>query len=613
MRLPLWFLSCVVVLVVISVPSDASCVAQNIGVHVCSPLNNSVVSSPVHFEAAAKSNCAKGISAMGIYDRPGHRVYVTQGAYLNTFLNMAPGNYNTTVQEWDNCKGSLKTFINITVTGGSTGPPILTYQYGNMRVGANTQESTLTTSNVNVSTFGKKFTYSIDQYSYGQPLYVPNLSIGGIVHNVVFVVTENNSIYAFDADGGGQLWHHFIDTPIPCSAVHGCGIAPTVGITATPVIDLSLGRIYVESRTAPNSGGYWHGLHALDITTGNEVSGSPVVIAASVKGTGYDHDINGNIVFNRTTANDRSALLEVNSVIYISFASPGDADPYHGWVLGFDANTLQLLYTYCVTPNGSRGGIWGGALSSDASGNIFAATGNGTWDSNNDWGDSYLKLVPNNNTLAVSDYFTPFNVQTLTADDLDIGSAMATLLPDQAGPFPHEMVGAGKEGRIYVINRDNMGKFHQGDDSQIIQEIPNALGDPVKDPFDRNFSSPAFWNGNLYFVGTDDTAKAFSVANGMLSTTPTSVSSELYPFPGANPTISANGNANGIVWLLQRGNPPVLRAYDATNLAHELFNSTQNATRDALPCCAPKFAPLLVVNGKVYVTTNSQLIVYGLQ
>jgi outer membrane protein assembly factor BamB len=490
---------------------------------------------------------------------------------------------------------------------------VLTYGYGNNRLGANTHETVLTPTNVNVNTFGKKFSYPIDGLPYGQVLYVPNLSINGTVHNVVYVVTENNSIYAFDADGGGQLWHHFIDTPVPCAPINGCGVAPALGITATPVIDLSLGRIFVESRTAPQSGGYWHGLHALDLTTGQEVQGSPVVLSARVRGNGYDHDVNGYINFNSQTENDRSALLELNGVVYLSFASTGDTDPYHGWILGYDARTLQLLYTFCVTPNGSRGGIWGGPLAADNSGYIYAAVGNGTWDGTSDWGSSYLKLVPVGNTLQVSDYFTPFNYQTLNAEDLDLGSATATPLPWLGGTFPHEMIGAGKEGRIYVVNRDSMGKFHQGDDSQIVQEIPNALGQHTNHTYERSYSTPAYWGGWVYFIGTDDNVRSFKLHSGLLTTTPTAISPETFPFPGSNATISANGTTNGILWAVQRGSPPVLRAYKANNVGHELYNTAQNSSRDRLPGSTPKFTPPLVVNGKVYVGTSSNLTVYGLR
>lgn len=503
--------------------------------------------------------------------------------------------------------------LSAAVPSYSAGPAVVTYQYSNSRIGANTQETILTQTNVNVATFGKKFSYNVDGYIYAQPLYVPSLTINGAVHNVVYVVTENNSIYAFDADGGGQLWHHFIDTPVPCTPIHGCGVAPALGITSTPVIDLSLGRIYVEGRTAPKSGGYFHGLHALDITTGNEVPGSPVVISASVKGSGYDHDANGNINFNPTTENNRSALLELNGVIYVAFASLGDADPYHGWILGYDAKTLQQLYVFCVTPNGGRGGIWGGALASDGK-YIYASVGNGTWDGNasQDWGNSYLKLAPSGSTLAVVDYFTPFNVQTLNNEDLDLGSAMAPLLPWLSGPYPHEMVGAGKEGRIYVVNRDSMGNFNPNSDN-IIQEIPNALGQHTTHTFERSYSTPAYWGGWVYFIGTDDNVRSFKVSSGLWTTTPTAISPQTYPFPGANPTISANGLTNGILWAVQRGSPAVLRAYKANNVGHELYDTTQNATRDGIPELMPKFNPPLVVNGKVYVGTTTRLIVYGLQ
>lgn len=605
-----------IVLIAFRAPANACTPPNGSGVNVCFPASNSTQANPVHFIAAASTTCSKGISAVGIYSAPNNRVYTVNGSTLDTFLPLSPGTYTTTVQEWDNCGGSLSTNVPITVSGTAA----YTYGYNNQRTGANTFETTLTQSNVNSTSFGKKFVSPVDGYIYGQPLYVPNMSIAGGTHNVVFVVTQNNSTYAFDADDGTQLWHDFIDTPVPCSPVSGCGVAPNLGISSTPVIDPTQGAhgaIYVEGRTDPNSAGkFYHGVHKYDLATGAEMPGSPQVISASVSGTGYDN-VGGVVTFNNSSENNRSALLYANGVVYVALGSLGDKDPYHGWLLGYDAVTMTPLYTFNTTPNGERGAIWGGAMAADLSNLIYADTGNGTWDGVTGWGDSYIKLTPSGSTMSVVDWFTPFNQASLNSADLDLGSATAILLPSQPGSFPHEMIGAGKEGRIYVVNRDNMGHFHSGSDSQIIQSIPNALGHTPDG--EENYSTPAYWNENIYFFAVDDNGKAFSLTNGLLSTSPTSITSESYgcsgntpSCPGATATVSSNGNSNGIVWAVLPGTPGSLHAYDATNLAHELYNSTQNSSRDNLGDTV-KFAPPLVVNGKVYVGTRTQLVVYGLQ
>src|SRR5262249_32777467 len=275
----------------------------------------------------------------------------------------------------------------------------------------------------------------------------------------------------------------------------GCGVAPNVGITATPVIDTTLGNIYVANRQFdPNQGVYSHWLHSLNLLTGAENPGSPVSITGSVPGTGYDA-VNGTVTFNPLTASDRSALLELNGVIYVAFNSYGDTDPYHGWIIGFSASSLAPLTVFNDTPNGQQGGIWNSQLASDGT-FIYAAPGNGTWDAGADWANSYLKLSPTNSTLSVADYFTPFNVATLTFYDRDLGSGTALLPPLPSSPFPNIMIGAGKEGRIYVVNRDNMGHFNSACDCQIIQSIPNAAGVPANTPdLSCNFSTPSYWNG----------------------------------------------------------------------------------------------------------------------
>jgi len=351
-------------------------------------------------------------------------------------------------------------------------------------------------------------------------------------------------------------------------------------------------------------------LHSLNLLTGAENPGSPVTITGSVAGTGYDA-VNGTVKFNPKTASDRSALLEVNGTIYVAFASYGDTDPYHGWIFGYSASSLTQLTVFNDSPNGQRGGIWNSQLASDGT-FIYTVPGNGTWDAGRDWADSYLKLSSSGSSLSVADFFTPFNVATLTFNDRDLGSG-TTLLPTlSSSPVPHVMIGAGKEGRIYVVNRDNMGQFNSSCDCQIVQSIPNAVGVATNTAdLERNFGTPPFWNGNVYFSGTNDSIRRFvlNTKTSKLTTTPSDVSPTKYAFPGSNPVVSGNGNGSGILWAVEKG-ASVLHAYDATKVSKELYNSNQNATRDALGQ-AIKFAPPLVVNGKVYVGTRSSLVVYG--
>jgi hypothetical protein len=516
-------------------------------------------------------------------------------------------------------------------------PAVLTYQYDNLRSGANTNETTLNPSNVNVNTFGKRHSFPVDSLVYGQPLYVPNLSIAGGVHNVVFVITENNSVYAFDADYkiSTPLWHTRVDIPVPCSINQpvpksNCNLiylSSVLGITSTPVIDLSQGAhgaIYVESRIDPNNGPtYWHTLHKYDLATGTNMPGSPVKISGSAPGTGRDN-VNGVITFNQRSEQDRGALLLSSGVVYVPFASINDAPVYHGWIFGYNATTMKREYVFNTTPNkssngggdGEQGGIWNGTLEADANNVLFTTTGNGTWDNTrNDWGSSYLKLTPGTGKLTVADFFTPralaFNTQ-----DVDLGSTAGILLPDQAGSYPHMLVGGDKSGAVYVVNRDSMGRYHSSGD-QILQELPGAVGVHVNNAGDCNaiandcnYGTPAYWNGNIYFSGVNDNVKAFAVANGQLSG-PVSKSPTTYGFPGATPAVSASGTLNGILWVIEPIRS-ILHAYDATNLGNELYNSTQaSGGRDAMKSNV-KFAPPTVANGKVYIGTKNALVVYGL-
>ncbi len=585
-------------------------------VTITAPANGSSVATPVTVTANAvpPPTCPAGIASLRLYPTSGNLLYKVAASSFSKSFILNPGSYpNLTVQEFDKCGASSKVSISVTVTGSLPTPPaVTTWGYGALRNNVNTAEYILTPNNVKTATFKKLFSYSVDGYIYGQPLFVPTLTVNGVSHNVVYVATENNSVYALDAGGGGQLWKKSFGSAIPCGNIHGCGVAPVVGITPTPVIDSTLGNIYVATRQFNSSTGvYSHSLHSLNLLTGAENPGSPVTITGSVAGTGYDA-VNGIVTFNPKTASGRPALLEMNGTIYAAFASFGDADPYHGWIFGYSASNLSQTAVFNLSPNGQHGGIWGGPLASDGT-FVYAATGNGTWDGGPDWGNSYLKLSPASGTLSEADFFTPFNASVLDANDRDLGSALATLLPTfGSSPFPHIMIGAGKEGRIYVVNRDNMGHFNSACDCQIVQSIPNAVGVAINtSDLQRNFSTPPYWNGNVYFSGTNDPIKRFplNTLTSKLTTTPADHSPTTYAFPGSNPVVSGNGNGSGIVWAVEKG-ASVLHAYDATKLSTELYNTSQNATRDALTG-AVKFAPPLVVNGKVYVGAKGRLVVYG--
>jgi uncharacterized protein (TIGR03437 family) len=484
---------------------------------------------------------------------------------------------------------------------------VLTYQYDLTRAGANRNETILTPSNVNQNQFGKLFTVGVDGYIYGQPLYVAGLSVAGGIHNVVFVATEHDSVYAFDADSPQLLWQvSFLDpssgvTTVPESDLNCVQIVPEIGITSTPVIDLSTNTIYVVAMTKEN-GSYFHRLHALDLATGAEKTGSPVVIQASSPGTG---DATGNTdTLIPKNYKQRPGILLWNGTVYLGMSSHCDSGTYHGWLLGYDSRTLQQVAVYNDTPNGVMGSLWSGgaAPAVDSSGNIYIVTGNGTFDAASggpDLGESYIKL--SSSGLKVLDYFTPFNVVSLDDNDLDTGSTGVALLGDEAGSaaHPHLMAGAGKEGRVYLLDRDNLGKWQQGSDSQIPQSIANGTY--------SEFGNPAYFNQTVYFCGSGDGVRAFPVSNATLGA-PT-VSQTTYSFPGCVPTISANGTSNGVLWTLDGS--PALRAYDASNVTHELYDSTQNGPRDSLGSYV-KFTAPTVVNGKVYAGTQDALVVYGL-
>jgi len=572
--------------------------------------DGTVTSNPVGI------NCTAGTCS---YD------FVTDTAVALTEMSTGFTGWSGDCQGTGLCNVTMNVTHAVTAIFPTPSPPpvagVFTYHNDNLRTGQNLNETTLTWANVNQAQFGKKFSYLLDGIAYASPLYVANVSIPGQgVHNVVFVATEHDSVYAFDADGlsPNPLWKVIFINPaagvttVPAADTgECCDIAPEIGITGTPVIDQGTGTLYVVAKTKEGTN-YVQRLHALDITTGAEKFGGPVVIQASVPGVGDGNDGNGNVPFNALRENQRPALLLSNGVVYIGFASHGDNAPYHGWVLGYDATNLQRVMAYNNTPNGGDGGIWqsGGGLAADSAGNIYFVAGNGTFDANTggvDYGESVEKISPSGVAL---DYFTPHDQVTLSAGDLDLGSGAALLLPDQSGAHPHLLVTAGKNGTIYLIDRDNMGQFNPSNDNQIIQSLVNIFPNPGASIVGGNFSTGVYFNGFVYFCPVGGTIQAFQLSNGLLSTAPTSQSSATFAFPGGMLAISANGTTNGILWATERTGPGtagVLHAYKATDLGTELYNGNLAGSDPAA-----KFNIPLVANGKVYVASVSQLTVYGL-
>lgn len=581
---------------------------------ICSPADGSTVDSPVELDAIATDSSA--VSYMQVY-LDNVKVYEkTNTKSISTTLSTSSGTHRLTVQAKD-AGGIYKTTINFTVAnsgggGGSGGTvAVTTWRNDLARSGQNLNETTLTPSNVNATKFGKKFTYAVDGYVFAQPLVVPGVSIGGGTHNVVFVATQHDSVYAFDADGGrtSAYWKKsFIDSANGITTVPGSdvNVSNEWGVTATPVIDRASNTIYLLSRTKNTKNDtYSQKLHALDLSTGAEKFGGPVEIQACVSGSGAGA-INGQVCFNSLRENSRVALTLLNGVVYLAWASLDDTTPYHGWVLGYSANSLQRVALFNATPNGSDGGIWmgGGGMSSDGS-NLFAITGNGTFNAGNDnYGDTYLKIATSGGTLVLSDYFTPYDQANLSSHDLDLGSTAPLLLTNSTSTHTKELLGAGKNGHAYLVDANDMGKYQSGSNSQIVQELTFPAG---------VYTTPAYWNGRVYFIGNTDVVKQFNYSNGTLGSSPAAKGSHTYGYPGANPTISANGTSNGILWAVEKtsSGTAVLHAYDATNVAKELYSSATNASRDSAGT-AVKFVVPTVANGKVYVGTTSKLVVYGL-
>jgi hypothetical protein len=525
-----------------------------------------------------------------------------------------------------NSAGSM-TSNQASLTVNSAPPPpssvsVLTYHNDNARTGQNLKETILNPSNVNSGAFGKVGFLAVQGLVDAEPLYVPNLTINGAVHNVVFVVTEHDLAYAFDADNFAQLWQvSLLGANESPSDDRGCGqVTPEIGITSTPVIDPSAGShgtMYVVAMSKDSSGKYFQRVHALDITTGADLAGSPVTVQATFPGSAGSGSP-GTLTFNPAQYKERAALLLLNGVLYTGWASHCDIRPYSGWVMGFNAATLQPSSVFNFTPNGQEGSIWmsGAGLAADGSNNIYFLAANGTFDttldangfpSMGDFGNAFIKLSTSNNHLAVADYFTMQNTVSESSGDVDLGSGGALVLPDMmdsTGKTRHLAVGAGKDSVIYLVDSDSMGKFNPSSNNAIYQQVTaNGISGGV-------WAMPAFFNGTLYYGAVGDRLKAFAFSEARIVTPPSSETPAGFTYPGTTPSISANGNSNGIVWAVQNGTTAILHAYDATNLAKELYNSNQAGTRDNFS--GNKFITPMIANGKVYVGTPTGVAIFGL-
>jgi hypothetical protein len=525
--------------------------------------------------------------------------------------------------------------------------PVPTWRYDLTHAGENTTETALTPTNVNVNSFGKLFSVSVDSTVYAQPLYVPGLTMSdGLVHNVLFVATENDSIYAFDADSNQgadakPIWQISLltaaygagsgATAVPWQDTGSPDVAPTVGITGTPAINPATNTMYVVANTK-ESGVYYSRLHAINIITGAEEAGSPVNITATVAGTGAASS-GGQITFSPLWQNQRTALDYYNGYVYFGYASHGDLNNYHGWLFAYNASTLQQTGVICLTPDDIGGGVWGSGAglpidTSISGGRMFVVTGNGgrssapPFSSSTDYGESVIAFDIANGIFTPTDEFTAFNYSTLNSHDYDQGAGGLLMLPDQQGAYPHLLITAGKEGRITLLNRDNLGGYASGASSNTnaVQDIP-----PVVQVGQGFWSTAAYWNGNVYVWaggelpsdgGVPNAGMLFKINSGLLSTTPASKTTFTSAFPGPTFSISSNGTQDGIAWAVRAdqfntNGPAVLYAFDANDLSKILYESDTNSSRDSAGP-ANKFSVPVVTNGKVYVAAHGEVDVYGL-
>jgi len=589
----------------------------------------------------------------------------TVGTISSTGLYAPPAKAGNHIVKATSGKSSGTAKVSVTDLTG-----VLTYHNDTARDGVNSHEFALSSSTVTTATFGKLFSCRVDGAIYTQPLWLKGVNIAGGTHNVVFVATQHDTAFLFDADASPCVtyWNiNLLDTlhggtsgeaPVTWNDVGNCfgDIYPEVGVTGTPVIDTSTNTIYLVSASESHptnsgscsgtSGNFYHRLHALDLGTGSEKFNAPVTIAASVPGTG-DGSNNGIVDFNSQLEHNRSGLAEFGGKIYVAFAAHEDARPYHGWLLAYSASNVQdQVAVFNTTPNGvngADGGIWagGGAPAIDSGGDVYVSTGNGIFDElppppNDDYGDSILRLhsftgnTTNGVNLNIAGYFTPYDQFNLAQGDTDLGSGGVVLFPSQNGSGPkHLLTEVGKEGVVYLIDRDHMGQFNAGNNDQIVQSFTG--------PGNGQWGVPALWHHNLYVGGQFDTIRQFTFdpSTELFSTSVASQSPQGFGYPGASPSVSAQGTGRGIVWAIDSSfygyaspnagvncsvvpvpaacsGPAILHAYNATNLAQEYWNSSQAPNHRDQAGNAVKFVPPTIANGRVYVGTRTELDVYGL-
>lgn len=540
--------------------------------------------------------------------------------------------------------------------GGSTPPPpppgnaqfqgVLVWKGNTSGNGLYSNETTLTPANVNASQFGKLGSFQSDGLVVAQPLYLSGLDMGGTTgtRNVIILVTEHDTIYALDADhlGSPPLWQRsYLDSangvvPLPDNFGGRTTLGGEVGITGTPVIDPSTGALYFVTVLSRNGvAEQW--LRAVDVRTGKDFGTGSMKIQASVPGDGVS-SANGQIAFDPSIQNQRAGLTMLNGMVLVAWGSFSDWGKYHGWLMAFDAGTLQLKAVFNPTPqhqaddaaqgpadHGGGGAIWqgGAAPSVDANGNIFLNTADGSFNADqggNNYGDTLLKLQLSGGNFQIVDWFTPFNQACIDLADLELGSGGVMLLPSDAGGGKLA-VAISKEGRLFMVNRDTLGHYQAGpNDMQIVQEFmvgehscTSETADAAEGPgWNRFYGNAAYWNGSLYAQTSNLSLKQYQLQNGTFNPTPVAESPSASGVRGGNIVISANGNQNGIVWAYEKSSTGqgILHAYDAMMVSHELWNSNMNAGRDQM-VTGIGFGTPVVVGGRVIATSDSTVSIYG--
>jgi outer membrane protein assembly factor BamB len=525
----------------------------------------------------------------------------------------APGSA-TIVAELTTVLGKLQTAARWSVVSTTSSlQGAYTYRYDNTGTGQNRFESVLTPKNVNSADFAKLFAAPLDGYMYAQPLFVRDVAIPGRgKHNVVYAATENNTVFAIDADSGAELFRANLGSSVPKEQLACLDMGPQIGITGTPVIEPATQTLFVAAKTFQNGGSYFQ-LHAIDIASGSERSGSPVLITATLPGHGGGSR-NGAVTFNAAPQLQRPGLLLVHGQVLITFGSICDRGEFHGWVFAYDSATLKQSGAFLTTPNGHHGGIWqaGGSPAVGPLDDVYVITGDGEFDASDggsDYGDSFLRLqLAPGDKISRADYFTPFDQKEMDVENADLGSSAPMLLPDQLGPHSHLLFGAAKNGSMYLVDRDDMGHYLSSSNRQIVQYISHFFPTKVH-------VSPAYWRDAtsewVYVSPVEGPIQAFPLLHGRLTAAPSSQTPTVFGYPGATPVISSNGDSDGIVWALENYSG-VLHAFAASNLSRELYNARQAPDgRDTAEHGVQFYAPL-VANGKVYFGTRQHLYAYGL-